>query len=77
MADSEFNVNPNVSKFDQDDHEMEDALPRRKMFSSIPVSDQQYTDDNRGTSMAGIRALAKAAKTGPGLKNVKTDIEKA
>lgn len=76
-GESEFNVNPNVAKLDIDDHEMEDALPKRKMFSSIPVSDAQYTRDNRGTSMAAIRSLARAAKTGPGLKNVKTDNVKA
>lgn len=74
---SEFNLNPNIPKFVQDDHEMADAEPKRKMFSSIPVSDEQYTEDNRGTSMAGIRSLARAAKTGPGLKNTKTDFEKA
>lgn len=45
-----------------DDHQMANATPARKMFSSTPVSDEQYTEDNRGTSMAGIRALARAAK---------------
>lgn len=53
-----------------DDHLMANATPARKMFSSTPVSDEQYTDDNRGTSLDAIRALAKAAKVGPGLKKV-------
>jgi hypothetical protein len=67
-GESEFNLNPDVSQFNQDDHQMADAVPARKMFSTVPVSDKQYTEDNRGTSMAGIRAMAKAAKVGPGLR---------
>lgn len=62
---SEFNLNPNVPQFTEDNHLMSNASPARKEFSTIPVSDKQYTEDNRGTSMAGIRALAKAAKVGP------------
>lgn len=65
---SEYILNQNVAQFAQDDSLMVDAVPARKMFSSIPVSNEQYTRDNRGTSMAGIRALAKAAKVGPGLR---------
>lgn len=51
-----------------DNHQMANAVPARKMFSSTPVSDAQYTNDNRGTSMAGIRALAKAAAQNNGLR---------
>lgn len=47
---------------------MPDATPARKMYSANPVSDKQYTEDNRGTSMAGVRAMARAAKVGPGLR---------
>lgn len=65
---SEFNLNPNIPQFAVDDHLMADALPARKMFSSIPVSNEQYTEDNRGTSMSGIRALAKAAAQNNGLR---------
>lgn len=47
---------------------MADAVPARKMFSSVSVGDEQYTEDNRGTSMAGIRAMAKAAQKANGLR---------
>lgn len=47
---------------------MADAVPARKMFSAISVGDEQYTNDNRGTSMAGIRAMAKAAAKANGLR---------
>lgn len=47
---------------------MADAVPARKMYSSVSVSDAQYTRDNRGTSMAGIRAMAKAAAQANGLR---------
>lgn len=47
---------------------MADAVPARKMFSSRSVSDDQYTEDNRGTSMSGIRAMALAAKKNNGLR---------
>lgn len=47
---------------------MANAVPARKMFSSRSVSDEQYTEDNRGTSMAGIRAMAKAAQKNNGLR---------
>lgn len=47
---------------DVNDDLMEDATPARKTFSSIPVGDQQYTDDNRGVGMQDVRALAKARK---------------
>ncbi len=50
------------------DNNMENATPARKMYSSVSVGDAQYTEDNRGTSMAGIRALAKAAKKNNGLR---------
>lgn len=65
---SEFNLNPDVSNLNIDDHNMADATPARKMFSSTPVSDAQYTRDNRGTSMAGIRAMAKIAAKFNGLR---------
>ncbi len=77
MAISSYIANKNVSRFSQDNHLMADAVPARKMFSSNPVSDQQYTDDNRGTSMRVVKSLARAAKTGPGLKNVQTTNVKA
>lgn len=50
------------------DNLMPNASPARKMYSANPVSNEQYTEDNRGTSMAGIRAMARAAKVGPGLR---------
>lgn len=77
MALSKYMSNKNESRFTLDNHQMADAVPARKMFSSIPVSDAQYTEDNRGTSMRVVKSLARAAKTGPGLKNVKTDDVKA
>ena len=52
------------------DNQMADAVPARKMFSAISVGDAQYTEDNRGTSMAGIRAMAKAAAKANGLRKV-------
>ena len=52
------------------DNNMPDAVPARKMYSAVPVSNEQYTEDNRGTSMAGIRAMAKAAGKNNGLRKV-------
>ena len=51
-----------------DDSLMANAVPARKMFSSRPVSDAQYTEDNRGTSMASIRAMSKIAEENNGLR---------
>ena len=63
MADSEFNLNPDVSQFDQDDHLMANASPARKMFSSSPVSPGvEVTVDNQGGNMTTVRSLAKAIK---------------
>lgn len=61
---SEYVENNNEPVMVIDDSPMEDAVPARKMFSSTPVSGAQYTQDNRGTSMASIRAIAKYAKEG-------------
>ncbi len=77
MSVSSYIAYQNVSRFSQDNHQMADALPARKMFSSIPVSDAQYTEDNRGTSMRVVKSLARAAMTGPGLKNIQTTNVKA
>lgn len=61
---SEYIDNQDVPVITIDDSPMQDASPTRKQFSSIPVSQSQYTEDNRGTSMAGIRAIAKYAREG-------------
>lgn len=61
---SEYVENNNVSTHEVNDDPMVDAVPTRRQFSSIPVSQAQYTNDNRGTSMAGIRAIAKYAREG-------------
>lgn len=57
-------VGPNLyaSEHIPHDNDMPDATPSRKMYSSILVNDQQYTDDNRGTGMQDVKALAKARK---------------
>lgn len=61
---SEYTENKDVPVITIDDSPMEDALPTRKQFSSIPVGQAQYTEDNRGTSMAGITAIARYARDG-------------
>lgn len=63
-----FEADFRLADIEIDDREMANATPKRKMFSSIPVSQAQYTEDNRGTSMAGIRAMAKAAAVNNGLR---------
>ncbi len=69
MANSQYNVNPNVSRFDQDDHLMTDASPARKMFSSSPVGEgYEVTQDNKTGGMRIIKKLAEAIKSGGKLK---------
>ncbi len=41
---------------------MPDAVPARKMYSSVSVGNEQYTEDNRGVGMQDVKALAKARK---------------
>lgn len=57
-----------VSTHTVHDNDMANATPRRKMFSTIPVSNAQYTEDNQGGNMAMVRSLAKAIKKDGKLK---------
>lgn len=63
MADSEFNLNPDVALVDIDDHLMPNAYPPRKMFSSTPANNgEPVSKENRNGGMTMLRKLAAAIK---------------
>ena len=50
------------STLEETDNYMPNAYPRRKMFSSIKVGDQQHTDDQKDGTMRTVKGMLKAIK---------------
>ncbi len=59
---------PEMKTADHEEHDeyMPNAEPRRKMFSSLPVSEAQHTEDAKDGGMATVKAVGEAvsSKTG-------------
>lgn len=68
MDDLEFKISTHA----ENDADMENAEPKRKMFSSTPVGEQQHTDDVKDGGMKTVKAVGKAVKAPTGtLKSFK------
>lgn len=55
----------------QHDNDMQDALPRRKMFSSSPVGHETVVD-NKGEGARIVKRLAKVIESDGKLKNLES-----